>query len=105
MAPEAFFVKVDFVWAGRSGQFPLPTWRSAPCDGTIPPSIAKSIRHPEGAFMDASLEHAIDLDPVDWFWAPWRRRPPLLRPEPKPFDFPACVARLERAKVGRQKRW
>src|SRR5262249_37140060 len=71
---------------------------------TIPPSTA-TYANWEGALMDTSLTHAIALDPVDWFWATWRKCPPLARPEPLPFDLFECVSRLERAKTGRQKRW
>jgi hypothetical protein len=52
----------------------------------------------------ANTTHAIALDPIDWFWAPWRQPTPLLRPAPAPFDPVACAARRERVKVGRQGR-
>jgi hypothetical protein len=45
---------------------------------------------------------SIDLDPADWFRAPWRKLPPLPRPEPPPFKAAACAARAARVTVGRQ---
>src|SRR5439155_409904 len=34
----------------------------------------------------APSERSIDLEPQDWFWATWRPREPLPRPDPPPFD-------------------
>jgi hypothetical protein len=39
----------------------------------------------------------IDLDPRDWFVATWRPLPPLSRPDPAPFDLPACLEKLRQA--------
>jgi hypothetical protein len=55
--------------------------------------------------MTQATARTIALDPVDWFWAPWRRPAPLVRPSPEPFALAACLARLESARAGRQKRW
>src|SRR5262245_17486507 len=54
--------------------------------------------------MDPRPTSPIALDPADWFWAPWRGCTPLARPEPAPVDLAGCVARLGRARSGRQKR-
>jgi hypothetical protein len=48
------------------------------------------------------VTRAIDLDPADWFRAPWRDLPPLPRPEPPPFDRQACAARVARVTVSRR---
>src|SRR5262245_6667152 len=47
---------------------------------------------------------AVALAPEDWFWAPWRRLPPLPRPEPRPFDPADGAARLALAKRGRREK-
>jgi hypothetical protein len=36
----------------------------------------------------------INLEPRDWFLAPWRKLAPLPRPEAEPFDLKSCLARL-----------
>ncbi len=45
---------------------------------------------------------SIDLDPTDWFRAPWRKLPPLPRPAPPPFDQEGCAARIARVTVERR---
>jgi predicted DNA-binding WGR domain protein len=44
------------------------------------------------------VTHVIDLDPEDWFWAAWRKLPPLSPPEKRvpPFDREQCLARLDK---------
>jgi hypothetical protein len=42
----------------------------------------------------APLECSLELEPLDWFWATWRRREPLVRPAPSPFDKAEALRRL-----------
>jgi hypothetical protein len=39
---------------------------------------------------------SIDLDPADWFRAPWRKLPPLPRRQSPPFDPKGCAERVGR---------
>ena len=43
-----------------------------------------------------TIPTTIALDPVDWFFAPWRNPDPLPRPEPPPFDPEETKKRLAR---------
>ncbi|RUT00872.1 hypothetical protein DSM106972_072810 [Dulcicalothrix desertica PCC 7102] len=38
----------------------------------------------------------VEINPEDWFWATWRPRNPLARPQPKPFDKKDALLRLEK---------
>ncbi|GAB4210475.1 MAG: hypothetical protein OHK0022_43480 [Roseiflexaceae bacterium] len=40
------------------------------------------------------------LDPIDWFWAAWRRMPPLPRPTPRPFNQNDALRRLSKVTQG-----
>ncbi|HEU4321765.1 MAG TPA: hypothetical protein VFS21_01330 [Roseiflexaceae bacterium] len=40
------------------------------------------------------------LDPIDWFWAAWRRLPPLPRPTPRPFNQGDVLRRLSKVTQG-----
>ncbi|HZY85367.1 MAG TPA: DUF4132 domain-containing protein [Gemmataceae bacterium] len=44
----------------------------------------------------AEVSRVIDLRPGDWLRATWRKREPLPRPTPAPFDLKGCVERLSR---------
>jgi hypothetical protein len=47
----------------------------------------------------------IDLDPADWCWATWRKRPQLVRPEPQPFEREVAISKLKKAKRLKSGRW
>ncbi len=47
-----------------------------------------------------STVRSIDLDPEDWFWATWRPRSPLPKPEPAPFDLDDCLERFSKITKG-----
>jgi hypothetical protein len=44
--------------------------------------------------VQTAITRKVDLAPEDWFLATWRRLTPLPRPEPRPFDLPACVEQV-----------
>ncbi|WNZ45753.1 DUF4132 domain-containing protein [Leptolyngbya boryana CZ1] len=47
----------------------------------------------------------IDLDPADWCWATWRKRPQLIRPEPQSFDREVAIAKLKKVKRLKSRHW
>ena len=51
---------------------------------------------------EAPPARRIDLDPIDWYRAPWRKLPPLPRPAPPPFDCRECAGRAGRVMVTRR---
>jgi hypothetical protein len=53
----------------------------------------------EKAEARAEVTRVIDLRPADWLRATWRKRGPLPRPAPPPFDREGCAARLARVTV------
>src|SRR5262245_58366629 len=42
----------------------------------------------------APPDRFLGLEPLDWFWATWRRPEPLVRPAPPPFDKAQALRRL-----------
>ncbi|MDB5336124.1 MAG: hypothetical protein JWN70_1743, partial [Planctomycetaceae bacterium] len=52
-----------------------------------------------GGDVDLSTGRGIDLDPVDWFRATFRKSKPLVRATPAAFDQDACVQRLAKLKL------
>ncbi len=75
----------------------MPRVKSKPSPAETPPPSLPAV---------LAITHHIDLDPIDWFWAPWRRCAPLPLPVPPAFDFADCAARLARVQVGRRSwRW
>ena len=51
-----------------------------------------------------STIRSIDLDPEDWFWATWRPRTPLPRPDPTPFEPGRLPRALQPVNTGRERR-
>ncbi|MCU0548608.1 MAG: DUF4132 domain-containing protein [Leptolyngbya sp. Prado105] len=47
----------------------------------------------------------IDLDPADWCWATWRKRPQLERSKPQPFELDQAITQLKKAKRLKSGRW
>src|SRR5262245_43659966 len=45
-----------------------------------------------------AIARTIELDPEDYVWATWRKRTPLKKPQPAPFDFESCRKRLAKIK-------
>jgi hypothetical protein len=53
---------------------------------------------------NTAVTHTIELDPIDWYIATWRKLPPLPRPEPAPFQQKDCLARAQRV-IGSTYSW
>jgi predicted DNA-binding WGR domain protein len=73
-----------------------------PASVSLPPPASVSLPPPakrgEGRGGETENE-GIDLSPVDWSRATWRKRNPLPLPPPAPFDLRDCCARAARALV------
>lgn len=74
---------------------PAPKATSKPTEEKAKPEPAAAATAP--AATPSSAERRIDLDPLDWHWATWRKLPPLLAPV-RPFDLDDCLTRLRKVK-------
>lgn len=58
------------------------------------PRAGPALQPAVAAIYDPTLR--LNLDPIDWFWATWRRPTPLQRPAAAPFDRADALRRLRR---------
>lgn len=67
---------------------------AAPTAAASPAPSVAAAPSPPPAPLDLNLPRSIDLAPEDWRRATFRKLPPLIRGEAKPFDPAACVERM-----------
>jgi predicted DNA-binding WGR domain protein len=69
---------------------PAPKQSASPAP---PPVVDAAPTAPPVALSRDTTTH-LNLDPIDWFWAPWRKTPPLERPPSPLFDLNDALQRL-----------
>lgn len=63
------------------------------------PAPAAAAAQPAPVAIDTSIERSIALAPVDWYRAVFKKLPPLVKGEPRPFDKDACLKALAKLKT------
>ncbi len=59
---------------------------AATARSTIEPDVTAAVVDQSRSLLTNPSERFINLEPEDWFWAPWRQPHPLPRPKPRSFN-------------------
>ncbi len=86
---------------GEIASVPTPT-PEAPPPAKTSVTATLTVEQTAAAELPYPPPRSLNLDPIDWFWAPWRKLAPLERSPVRPFDPADGMARLRKAQDGQK---